>query len=663
MSPLPTPHPHGSLRAVLRKLLFSLWVGGMLSLAACGGNDGADAEANALADTSDSPVALAAEVGAAPDDIPDIEDTEGDLIDYAESESDDEEMAEKSTEASAERTVSGVSALLLAEPAAATSGARSTGGNIRARATTQSDAVRLAHQATFGPKEGMVRKIRQLGAARWVSDQMKLSSSKYTTGGSGAIHKHTNRNRDFCSTRGSNCWRDWYSTTPLVWDFYRNTTTKSDQLRQRVAFALQQLVVVSNLEVSGTYGFKYYNNNLLKYAFGNYRTVLRKVILSPLMGDYLNNANNDRNEPNENFSRELLQLFSVGTCNLNPDGTLAGGVCTPTYDNEIVRSYAYALTGWTYPRGGKSPWGCGSGGTNCRYYQGDMVASPARHNTQAVTLLSGRQLAEGHTAQQALETVLDSLMAHPNTAPFVSRHLIQHLVTSNPSPAYVARVSNAFTTGRFGAFGKGNPGDMKAVVAAILLDPEARTETPADSAGRLREPVQLFTGAIRALNGRTDGDALSWGWGEELRQHVFRSPSVFNFYPPDYPVPGTSLVGPAFGIHNANSALQRMNYLNYLVFWGGSQKAKGVPRGIGTFVVLKAFRPDAVDAARLVDRLSLLVLGEVLPATERTAVINAVNAFTIPTSGTRQQIIDAKTNRIRQAAFLVLASPQYQLIR
>jgi hypothetical protein len=224
-------------------------------------------------------------------------------------------------------------------------------------------------------------------------------------------------------------------------------------------------------------------------------------------------------------------------------------------------------------------------------------------------------------------------------------------------------VANAFTTGRFGAFGKGYPGDMKAVVAAILLDPEARTETPTDSAGRLREPVQLFTGAIRALNGRTDGDALSWGWGEELRQHVFRSPSVFNFYPPDYPVPGTSLVGPAFGIHNANAALQRMNYLNYLVFWGGSQKARGVPRGIGTFVVLKAFRPDAVDAARLVDRLSLLVLGEVLPATERTAVINAVNAFTIPTSGTRQQIIDAKTNRIRQAAFLVLASPQYQLIR
>ncbi|MBA4264949.1 MAG: DUF1800 domain-containing protein, partial [Comamonadaceae bacterium] len=434
-------------------------------------------------------------------------------------------------------------------------------------------------------------------------------------------------------------------------------------LRQRVALALQQIVVVSNLEVSGTYGFKYYNNTLLQQAFGNYREVLRKVILSPVMGDYLNNANNDRDAPNENFSRELLQLFSLGTCNLNADGTLAGGVCTPTYDNEIVRSYAYALTGWTYPRGGKSPWGCGSNGTNCRYYQGDMVPAPARHNTQALTLLSGQLLAEGHSAQQALDAVLNSLMAHPNTAPFVSRLLIQHLVTSNPSPAYVGRVSGAFSSGRFGAFGTGRPGDMKAVVAAILLDTEARTETPANSAGRLREPVQLFTGVVRALNGRTDGDALSWWWGEELRQHMFRSPSVFNFYPPDYPVPGTTLVGPEFGIHNANAALQRMNYLNYLVFWGGSQKAKGVPKAIGTFANLKAFTADAVDPDRLVDRLSLLAIGEVLPPAERTAVINAVSAFSIPTSGTKQQIADARTNRVRQAAYLVLASPQYQLIR
>jgi uncharacterized protein (DUF1800 family) len=263
-----------------------------------------------------------------------------------------------------------------------------------------------------------------------------------------------------------------------------------------------------------------------------------------------------------------------------------------------------------------------------------------------------------------VEAVLNSLMAHPNTAPFIGRQLIQHLVTSNPSPAYVSRVAGAFTSGRHGAFGDGQRGDMRAVIAAILLDAEARTETPANTAGRLREPIQLFTGAIRALNGRTDGDALGWWWGEELRQHVFRPPSVFNYYPPDYPVPGTAQVGPAFGIHNANAALQRVNFVNYLVFWGGSQPGANVPNALGTSVNLQRFTADAGDAAALVDRLSNLLLGEALPTTARSAAIAAVNAFTIPGgNASAASIAEARTNRVRQAAFLVLASPQYQLIR
>lgn len=529
---------------------------------------------------------------------------------------------------------------------------------------SQSDAVRLAHQASFGPTELLVTQIRRQGASRWVASQMALPPSRYTSGGSSDVHRHV-ANQDFCTGRGDNCWRDWFSSSPLVWDFYRNATTGQDQLRQRVALALQQILVISNLEVSGTYGFRYYYNTLLQESFGNYREVLRKVILSPLMGDYLNNANNDRLAPNENFARELLQLFALGTCQLNQNGTLVGGVCTPTYDNEIVRAYAYALTGWTYPPGGASPWGCWPSGTNCRYYQGDMVAVASRHNTNALTLLpTVAPLPQGHSAGQALNAVLDSLMTHPSMAPFVSRQLIQHLVTSNPSPAYVARVASAFTSGRYGTFGGGSRGDMKAVVAAILLDAEARTESPSNNAGRLREPIQLFTGVIRALQGRTDGEALSWWWGEDLRQHVFRPPSVFNFYPPDYPVPGTSLVGPSFGIHNANAALQRINFINYLVFWGGSSAAASVPDAVGTSVNLQHFASDAHDPARLVDRLSLLLLGEALPAAERNAVIAAVTAYSIPGgNASAQAIADARTNRVRQASYLVLASPQYQLIR
>lgn len=523
--------------------------------------------------------------------------------------------------------------------------------------TSARDAVRLADQASFGPTETLVGEIRTKGAARWVAEQFAAPKSRYTSGGGGEVHQYTG-SAEFCTGRGDTCWRDWSSSIPLVWDFYRNAVEKPDQLRQRVAFALQQIVVVSNLEVEATYGLRNYHNMLLDEAFGNYRNVLKKVALSPVMGDYLNNANNDKAAPNENFARELLQLFSIGTCELNADGTLKGGKCTATYDNERVRAYAYALTGWTYPAGGATPWGCWPQGTNCRYYGGDMVPVAQFHDTQARQLLSSVSLPSGHTAPQALEAVLDSLMRHPNTAPFVSKQLIQHLVTSNPSPAYVQRVSTAFTNGRYQSFGSGQRGDLKATVAAILLDAEARSETPGNNFGRLREPAQAMAGVLRALNGRTDGDALTWWWGDTLRQHVFRPPSVFNFYPPDYPVPGTDLVGPAFGIHNANGALQRINYVNYLVNWGGSAPASGVPNALGTRVNLSAFEADAADPAKLVDRLSLLALGQPLPANVRTQVINAVAAFT-PQTGSSTYL----QNRVKSAAFLVFSAPQYQVIR
>ena len=561
-------------------------------------------------------------------------------------------------------------------------------------ATTQMDAVRLANQGTFGATEAMVQQIRQTGPLVWVAQQMAttrsargtirpqvalanpaptplfglrkpmvstdvatMPSSALTSGGTGAVHQYA-ESGEFCSGRGDTCWRDWSSSTPLLWDFYRNAVNEPDQLRQRVGWAMQQILVVSNLEVFGTYGLRNYHNSLLDQAFGNYREVLRRVALSPVMGDYLNNVNNDKAAPNENFARELLQLFALGTCELNSNGTLKTGDCVPTYDNETVRNYAYALTGWTYPAGGATPYGCWPRGSNCRYYGGDMVPVASFHDTAARALLSGVNLSSGHNPTQALDAVLNSLMNHPNMAPFICRQLIQHLVSSNPSSAYVQRVSSAFVSGRFQGFGTGQRGDMKATIAAILLDAEARTSTPSSSAGRLREPAQFFTGVLRALNGRTDGDALGWWWGEQLRQHAFRSPSVFNFYPPDYPVAGTSLVGPAFALHSTNAALQRVNYVNYLLFWNGSAPEASVPRALGTRVDLSAFVADASDPGKLVDRISLLALGEPLPTAARTTVVNAVAAYTQQNSGN-----DYLTNRVRQAAYLVFASPNYQIVR
>lgn len=523
------------------------------------------------------------------------------------------------------------------------------------------DAVRLAQQGSFGSSEALVAEISRQGAAGWVAGQIGRSSSRYTLGGTDAVHRSTSGN--FCDGGGDNCWRDNFSAIPLVWDFYRNALNQPDQLRQRVAWALQQIVVISDHEVSGTYGFRNYYNRLLDGAFGNYREVLRNVALSPVMGDYLNHVNNHYNAPNENFARELLQLFSIGTCELQADASLTGGSCRATYNNDTVRAYAYALTGWTYPAGGSSSGGCWPRGTNCRYYNGPMTPLPAFRDPAERKLLSGVSVAAGSSADKALDAVLDSLMAHPSMAPFVGRQLIQHLVSSNPSPAYVQRVSQAFTSGRHVAdgrsFGQGQRGDLAATVAAILLDEEARGASTRSTGGRLREPVLQFTGVLRALNGRTDGQVFGWWWGEALAQRVFAPPSVFNFYPPDYPVSGTNLVGPAFGIQNTSTGVARLNFLTYLLMWNGTDPAADVPGAVGTRVDLSAFLPDAGDPAKLVERLSLLALGEPLPDAARQAVIQAVSAI----SSSNTPAADVSRDRVRQAAYLIFAGPRYQVLR
>jgi hypothetical protein len=220
-------------------------------------------------------------------------------------------------------------------------------------------------------------------------------------------------------------------------------------------------------------------------------------------------------------------------------------------------------------------------------------------------------------------------------------------------------VANAFASGSYQGFGTGQRGDLAATVAAVLLDAEARGDTAARSAGKLREPVLMFTGVLRGLNGRTDGEALGWWWGETMRQHMFRAPSVFNFYPPDYPVAGTSLVGPTFGIHNANTALARLNYLTYLLDWGGTPASgSDAPDALGTGVDLSAFTAEAGDAGVLVDRLSHLALGRTLPAAARNEVVRATAWWTSTNDPTNW-----RTNRVKTAAFLVYGSPHYQVQR
>lgn len=524
-------------------------------------------------------------------------------------------------------------------------------GGAGAQRLAPREAVRLADQASFGATEALLADLQAQGAEAWVTAQLALRTSRYTSGADGAIHRHAGPGA-YCDDRGPECLQEAASTAPLLTDFYRNALDQPDQLRQRVAFALQQIVVVSGRNLQGTYGFRNYYNDLLDNALGNYRDLLRRVALSPVMGDYLTFVNNDRDAPNENFGRELMQLFSIGTCALEPDGSLTSGHCIPTYTNETVRNYAFALTGWTYPAGGARRPGCAPAGLNCLSYDGDLVAAPAFHDPNARPLLSGRTVPAGSSPEQALEVVLDSLMAHPNIGPFIGRQLILHLVTSNPAPDYVARVAAAFDTGRHGSAGSGVKGDLAATVHAVLLDPAARTEGDPARAGQLREPALLFTGVLRGLGGHTDGGVLGPVWGEPMRQHLFRPTSVFNYYRPGYPVPGTDLEGPEFGIHGEGAAIARLNFLDSLLGTGADPAA-------ATAVDPTAFLDAADDPAALVDRLAGIAIGAPLPEPARGRAIDAV-AVHAPGGDAGDTW---RADRVRTAAYLVYAAPDYQVHR
>ena len=547
---------------------------------------------------------------------------------------------------------------------------------IGATPTTNADAARLAHQAAFGATEPLIAAIAAAGPKKWVYDQMSVAASRYTSGGTDAVDKWTNKNISYCqqfakgSAASNTCWRDAYSSIPLLWDFYRQAVTGNDQLRQRVAFALSQIFVVSDAKVDGTYGLRAYHQMLRDNAFSNYRELLRQVTLSPVMGEYLDMVNNEGASPNENYARELLQLFSVGPCALNLDGSLATGECVATYDNADVRDYAYALSGWTYPKGGASPW-CTStcGWRNPRYLSGLMVAVAARHDAKERQLLSGVVVPAVRTPTAALDKVLDSLMKHPNTAPFVATRLIHFMVSSNPSPAYVSRVATAFKTGKYNVFGKGIAGDMQATIAAVLLDTEARSPSVPDQAGLLREPALLFASVVRAFDGQTDGDAFGWWWGDSLNQRVFAPPSVFNFYTQDYVIPGTTLLGPQYQIEDLRATINRLNFANAVANWNIKtgivfSPNASVPNATGTKVSFKRWETIATDSGKVVDRLDVLLTGGRLSATERQAIIDAMNEWkSQDDSWLTKYGSNYKLQRVRTAAHLLMASPHFAVIR
>ena len=521
-------------------------------------------------------------------------------------------------------------------------------------ADMRADAVRLLRQATFGPTEAGVERAVALGASAWIDEQLALAVTQYDA----FPWVPANRPDTCVDDRAlpvrpdSYCARDNYSLFQLQLKFFRNALREPDQLRQRVAFALSQIMVTSGVDNPRAYAMRGYQQMFLDRAFGNFYDLLSAVTISPVMGDYLDMVNNNKTnaaagtDPNENYAREILQLFSVGTYLLNADGTQqldASGKPLPTYQLAEIKGFSRVFTGWTYP----TVAGAAARNNNPRNYLGPMLAVDANHEFGTKVLMNAVVAPANMTMAQDLDFAHQNIFNHANVGPFIGKQLIQKLVTSDPTPAYVARVTAVFNNN-----GLGQRGDLRAVVRAILLDPEARGARKIDSGyGKLIEPVLYLTSIARAMNAQSDG-AVFRLFSATLGQSLFYAPSVFNYYPFDYVVPGTQLLGPEFGIQTTNTAITRANIASTLVF---TQVAPdpSVVGAIGTLLDVAAYQAVGLDASALADRLDANLLGGRMSATMKSAIVTAVNAAS-STDGLA---------RARAGIWLVVTSPQYQVQR
>lgn len=512
-------------------------------------------------------------------------------------------------------------------------------------AQKHADAVRLAEQATFGPSDALVAHVLAVGTGAFLDEQFAASGSRYTSNkyvpaGGAAV---------FCpGDPDPTCHRDYYTLFELQNDFFRNAMAGGDQLRQRVAFALSQIFVTSGLDINEAYGMAGYQQIFLDNAFGNYETLMTKVTLSSVMGDYLNMVNNDKpvpgTNPNENYARELLQLFTIGLWELKQDGTRltdAAGTPIPTYDQSTVEGFAHVFTGWTYPLLPGVP----QRAHNPKNFLGDMVAVAGNHDTGAKALLDDVIAPAGLSMDADLANAIHNVFTSPSIGPFVSRQLIQKLVTGDPSPQYVERVAAVFADN-----GQGVRGDLKAVVRAVLTDAEARGSAKLDPGyGKLREPALYVAGLARAIDTASDGVYFGPA-AASLGQNVFYAPSVFNYYPPDYVVPETGLVGPEFALHDASTYINRDNVANQVVF-GTIGPLASYPGATGTKPNWSALSAAAGDPGALVDKLDTLLLHGTMSPAMRSALTTAIGASPDPLT------------RAKTAYYLVVTSAEYQVER
>ena len=397
-------------------------------------------------------------------------------------------------------------------------------------------AAQFLANASFGPTPDSIAAVQSQGLTSWLAAQAKLPASAIADG---------------------------LNTNQVISQVFLNMYQGADQLRQRMIFALSQTLVVSaNKDVYGDELIPWVRL-LSIYAFGNYRDLLRAAALSPSMAKYLDLANSQKVSgniaPNENFPRELMQLFTIGTVLLNQDGSLkldAYGQPIPTYNQKTVVEYARALTGWTYP----TVPGTATGVLNQENFVGLMEPRSQYHDTGTKTLVNGQVIPAGQSVNQDLESVLDSLFQHPNVPPFLATRLIHSLVTSNPTSTYIKRVADVFVDN-----GKGVRGDLWAVLTAVLTDSEA-IAVPSFQQGHLKDPIRHVISLGRALNAQiTDPNQFMYLF-DSLGQKVLTPPSVFSFYSPLGALPNNpNLYGPEFQLYSPGMVIQRANLIYSLL--------------------------------------------------------------------------------------------------
>jgi uncharacterized protein (DUF1800 family) len=422
---------------------------------------------------------------------------------------------------------------------------------------TKAEAFQLLNQSTFGATETEAQRVIDMRIEPWIDDQMAKPVSLQLP------HLQSLPRPQFL-----------FQLQPDRADiWFRNALNGEDQLRQRVAFALSEIMVVSELGAlsNATYSLASYYDVLARNAFGNYRDLIEEVTLHPAMGVYLSMLGNERPNqvlnirPDENYARELMQLFSIGLVELNPDGTEKldpQGMPIPTYDQSTIEGFAHVFTGWTYA----GAFSFNQAFRNDANQVVPMQLYPAFHDDGTKMLLRGTTLSAGQTGDQDLQAALDNIFDHPNIGPFIAIRLIHRLTTSNPSPGYVQRVASVFDNN-----GQGVRGDLGAVVKAILLDEEARPDLPMEIDGKVKEPLLRLTQFYRAYNAVSESGRYPLNFAYIFTgQGPLQSPSVFNFFSPFYSPPGeirdSSLVAPELQIATEYQNTQLTNYLLFQTF-------------------------------------------------------------------------------------------------